>query len=179
MILFNNVTNNMDIAKAVATANSIQTEVIGVLEMPGSKFHRRQFKCANITGKELAMIMRNRVGVIEVRQYWYWNSNVLGKYDPSRPDVVWLNSRARQVLGGYVGTLFHELVHYLDGVTKYRYFHHGDNNYERWKEDTAEYYVDAIAEALAVDGRYESPREKTTKIVTVRWWHKLNPLNWF
>ena len=155
--------------EASKKANNIKSEIIRSLEH--SKLTR--FRCSNITPAELSDIIRTSKMKIEIKTYWHWNRNVMGYFDASKPSVININTRSLpRSVSSLVSTLWHEYIHALDASEEHFYFHHGSNYYRPWKEDTAPFYVDAIAERLAAASD-NVPRTDNTKVKSAPSWKRV------
>jgi len=155
--------------EASKQANEIKDEIIYSLER--SKTTR--FRCSNITPAELSDIIRTSKMKIEIKTYWYWSRNVFGYFDASKPNVIHINTRSLpRPIPSLVSTLWHEYIHALDANEKHFYFHHDSNYYELWKEDTAPFYIDGIAERLAAASD-NVPRTDNTKVKSAPLWKRV------
>ena len=155
--------------EASKKADNIKSEIVRSLEH--SKITR--FRCSNITPAELSDIIRTSKMKIEIKNYWYWNRNVMGYFDASKPSVININTRSLpRSVSSLVSTLWHEYIHALDANEKHFYFHHDSNYYELWKEDTAPFYVDAIAEKFTnlID---QKPETENTQMMPAPFWKRV------
>jgi len=152
--------NNSNIIQAVKRANEIQDQIIKLLNAADVK----KFVSSTIGSSALAHIIAKHSGVTcEVRTYYYWRSKVLGKFVPSQPGIIWLNSNglSRRSISGLVCTKWHERIHFLDLLEKGLSFGHDGNTYHAWKEQTAPYFVDYLAEKI-VAGIEDEPQDVRT-----------------
>lgn len=159
---------NDHVKNSVSLANNIKDEVFSELENRTEPFAKSN---PPINGKDLVGLFMSVLGVetLEVKTYWYWSRNVLGKFDLANPNVIWLNTRAlNRSRPSIVSTLWHEATHFVDGFLNLFEFGHGKgrtaNFYYEWKEDCAPFYVDGVAEYVA--------RERLDKN---RGWNLLDP----
>lgn len=151
--------SNESIIKAVKEANGKSERLASLLFDADVK----KFECANIGSRELGFIVNtNRNETLEVKTYWYFKKKVLGKFVPSEPKTIWINSNglaARQV-SSLVSTFWHERIHFLDSISRATFGHDG-NTYYKWKEQTAPYFVDALAEKIAQYNLKEDQMQRT------------------
>lgn len=142
-----NFKTNVDWLKDdVERANTVVPELIERLK----KLGEYKFKLSDITAIELAEMFEKSNATLEVKTYWYYSRNVIGKFVPSQPLNIWLNRKAQpRGIEDNVATMIHEGVHYLDSLTP-KYFGHADNKYKKWKENTAPFYADNLAEQIVL-----------------------------
>lgn len=177
--MFNYKGKNKIVLEATAKANQIKKDALEAIKQREEMFLESNPKA---NGDDLSRWIRGVFDyggqAMEVRLYWYYSRNVLGKFEPSRPSIIWLNSRAlirkrnhKENISSIVATLWHEAVHYVDNIMKHYNFGHGSNTYELWKEECAPFYIDWIAEKLANGEKLDRPdffeRTDNTKIKTV------------
>ena len=107
---------NLRIKEAVAKANNMGPDIIMSLnDLPDV-----EFKWSNVTPKKLGVIIASSKLVMEVRTYWYWSKNVNGKFLPSQPNIIWINTRGRVFnninpvdngIPGLISLKWHEKTH--------------------------------------------------------------------
>lgn len=144
---------NIDkIKESVHLANIIYDDVVNWLRLEGNKeFFQGS---ANVNYQELANIMELfKSKTFYVKTYWYWSRKVNGKFVPSIPNTMFINTRgyaynSMHSVFNLVYLIFHEHCHFLDNLQDEKFFHHFDNKYKPYKENTAPYVVDAIAEKI-------------------------------
>lgn len=150
-------------------SNSIKNELCKELQKRIDKF-----KCSNINGQDLCnIISQHWEKNFEIKTYWYWRRSVNGMFDASTPNCMYINTRGYAYngdLGGLVSLAWHEYVHYLDYLQDEYYFHHESNAYRTWKEETAPYYTDYLAEKII--NNEATDRERAEKVIYYIPWYK-------
>lgn len=144
--------SNEIIKSSVELANLIYDDVVKELMIvPEQEFFEGS---SNVNMGELANIMELHINTpFYVETYWYWSKRVNGKYIPSTPNKMYINTRgyafnSKDAVFNLVYLMFHEHCHFLDHITPDKFFHHFDNRYKPYKEMTAPYFVDNIAEKI-------------------------------
>lgn len=164
---------NKRIIQATVKANDIQDNVIDAIGE--NKF---DFECSNINNIQLAEIFRkHKSKPLHVNSYWYWSRRVNGKYVQSEPNKMFINTRgyaindSRHWMANLVSLMYHERTHFLDKLEGECFFNHGvgwnANRYEPWKEATAPFYVDLIAESICGGATNEVADRKRSERVMV------------
>ena len=171
--MFINESNLFRVEQSVELANLIHEQIIARLHDAKVK----QFEVSNIGSDQLAHIIANYAGYqCKVRTYWYFRKNVLGKFVPSEPDVVYINSNGLESrrISSIVCTLWHERIHFLDHLVTTAHFGHNGNRYYKWKEQTAPYFVDYLAEKIVayIIGEDQTQRTDNDNVVIYTPWYK-------
>jgi hypothetical protein len=163
-MLFTTKSTNPLIIESVNAANFIKADLLKHL-----RENKKEFLSANIDSVKLAELIENDDSVMDVHTYYYWRSNVLGKFNPAYPNRIYVNTNSLpRSIASLVATIHHESIHYLDSKQTDFFFHHGNNRYAKWKEDTAPYYVGGIAYKIAKGEPLEYDPTEPNDIVTVR-----------
>lgn len=85
---------------------------------------------------------------IYVRTYYKRFSKALAYFDPSEPNVIYINTAKLGRSDGSIGaSCIHELVHAVDDTDIEHSFGHGDNS-SYGKENSAPYWIDNLAAAM-------------------------------
>lgn len=152
MMIFKYEGENKLIDEATKIANAIFPQVLRRLEDAEGTIVNSNNR-ASMSTRDLADEMLNYVDEMEVHTYYYRNKNVLGMFMPKYPNRIYINENSipRSVYS-IVATLYHELIHFIDRSSSYDLGHGFGvtaNKYKAWKERTAPFYVDNIAEQVA------------------------------
>lgn len=175
-MIFISKTNNKSINTAIEIANEIKEDLVDALK----EVDVFTFACSNLTNIELAKLIEENHLEMNVHSYWSRNRKVLGYFDSRFPFNIYVNRspfpRTKQSL---VATFVHEYIHALDHTEKDYFFHHGNNKYVAWKERTAAYFCDNLAEEIVkkklgvfnTDSDIPRSRDENKNIVTYTpWW---------
>jgi hypothetical protein len=179
-IYFKNTwTTNDRMNDLVARANSLMNEQHFIDEIARVD----AFSMSDATPKQITEFITVFPRIMQVKFYrGHRFSRALGKFYPSRPFEIHINSRKLgRSDGSIVATMVHELIHAIDRFQGSYSFGHGDNKWTPAKEYTAPYYIDKIAEAFIDDKPiHEGNIKDNKKIKTFNKrfvWYK--PWSWF
>lgn len=175
MVKFKYNGSNENIIEAVFIANSIYGDVAAIVAE-----RDKEFMNANTSPESIAKTMEKAGFTMTIKTYWYWRRGVYGYFNPSKPDNIYINTRSLpRSVPSLVATFYHEMMHALDSRSDTYYFNHGSNYYKPWKENTAPFFVDRVAEEIARGGEFSGEYEAdNTKIKTMPWWQRILPWNW-
>lgn len=109
--------------------------------------HNNLFHMANIDGKTLRKFFVESTIVLSVGTYRSrFPSRSNGYTTPSTPNNTWLNTRNFGRSDASIGaTLSHESVHCVDNTQPMFSFGHGDNYYNKSKDDCAPIWIADVA----------------------------------
>jgi hypothetical protein len=169
---------NPNLKKACEVANAIFPLVIRNLEenkiMLVNSYDRPSYYSSDLAG-----FIEIYAEEMTIQTYFYKNRGVYGMYDASKPTTIFINTESLpRHVASLVATFYHELIHFIDTRTTVDLGHGKGwtrNFWKPWKEKTGPFYVDSLAEVLAINYLGEATVIPTdnTKIVTRPLWHRI------